>query len=85
MSSRYQRALVIGLGASGRAAVRLLVSLGVEVHAYDRRETVEDAPEGATLFLGAEVPGGDAFEGVDLMVLSPGAVSYTHLTLPTKL
>ncbi len=78
MSVPYRRALVIGLGASGRAAVRLLVSLGVRVHAYDRREAVEDAPEGAVLFLGAEVPGADAFEGVDLIVLSPGVPPGPH-------
>jgi len=78
MSIPYRRALVIGLGASGRAAVRLLVSLGVSVHVYDRREAVEDAPEGAVLFLGAEVPGADAFEGVDLMVLSPGVPPGVH-------
>lgn len=78
MNTPYRRALVIGLGASGRAAVRLLVSLGVSVHVYDRREVVEDAPEGAVLFLGTEVPGADAFEGVDLMVLSPGVPPGPH-------
>ncbi|MGH1342944.1 MAG: UDP-N-acetylmuramoyl-L-alanine--D-glutamate ligase [Nannocystales bacterium] len=78
MSIPYRRALVIGLGASGRAAVRLLVSLGVSVHVYDRRDAVEDPPEGAALFLGAEVPGADAFAGVDLMVLSPGVPPGPH-------
>ena len=84
MSVPYRRALVIGLGASGRAAVRLLVSLGVDVHVYDRREVVEDAPKGAVLFLGAEAPGPDAFEGVDLMVLSPGVPPGPHREACTR-
>jgi UDP-N-acetylmuramoylalanine--D-glutamate ligase len=78
MSTAYRRALVIGLGASGRAAIRLLTAMGVDVHAYDRRESVDDAPAGATLFLGTEVPGADAFDGVDLMVLSPGVPPGPH-------
>ncbi len=78
MSTRYRRALVIGLGASGRAAVRLLQAMGVDVHAYDQRETVDDAPEGVTLFLGRETPDAAAFEGVDLMVLSPGVPPGPH-------
>src|SRR5690606_5303032 len=64
------RALVVGLGASGRAAIELLVQLGLEVHAYDAKTPVQ-APVGASLFVGAEVPA-DAFAGVDLIVLSPG-------------
>ena len=78
MNAPYRRALVIGLGASGRAAIRLLTAMGVEVHAYDRRDSVEDAPAGATLFLGTDVPGADAFDGVDLMVLSPGVPPGPH-------
>ncbi len=78
MTAPYRRALVIGLGSSGRAAVHLLLSLGVGVHVYDRREVVEDAPDGAVLFLGAEVPDAGAFEGVDLMVLSPGVPPGPH-------
>ena len=74
----YTRALVIGLGASGRAAIRLLTALGVPVRAYDRSPHVDDPPEGATLFLGTDVPGPEAFEGVDLMVLSPGVPPGPH-------
>jgi len=74
----YHRALVIGLGASGRAAVRLLQTMDVAVHVYDRRPQVDDPPAGARLFLGDEVPGADAFEGVDLMVLSPGVPPGPH-------
>lgn len=78
MSAAYRRALVIGLGASGRAAVRLLVSLGVQVHAYDCSEVVDDPPDGAVLFLGTQVPSADAFEGVDLVVFSPGVPPGPH-------
>lgn len=78
MSTGYRRALVIGLGASGRAAVQLLLSLGVRVHAYDRREVVDDAPANVELFLGSDVPGAEAFEDVDLMVLSPGVPPGPH-------
>ncbi|MEM6291749.1 MAG: UDP-N-acetylmuramoyl-L-alanine--D-glutamate ligase [Myxococcota bacterium] len=76
--SGYRRALVIGLGASGRAAVSLLQALGVDVHVYDRRPVVDDAPQGVTLFLGDDVPSAAAFEGVDLMVLSPGVPPGPH-------
>ncbi len=78
MSTTYRRALVIGLGASGRAATGLLTAMGVEVHAYDRSDAVDDPPEGATLFLGTDVPGPEAFDGVDLMVLSPGVPPGPH-------
>ncbi|MCR9163941.1 MAG: UDP-N-acetylmuramoyl-L-alanine--D-glutamate ligase [Nannocystaceae bacterium] len=78
MSTAYRRALVIGLGASGRAAIRLLTAMGVQVHAYDQREVVDDAPAGVTLFLGTEVPCPEAFEDVDLMVLSPGVPPGPH-------
>lgn len=78
MSTGYRRALVVGLGASGRAAIRLLLSQGVHVRAYDQREVVEDAPPNVELFLGSDVPGADAFEDVDLMVLSPGVPPGPH-------
>ncbi len=78
MTAVYRRALVIGLGASGRAAVRLLTAMGVEVHAYDRRSDLEDAPQDVTLFLGGDAPDEAAFDGVDLMVLSPGVPPGPH-------
>lgn len=78
MNARYRRALVIGLGASGRAAIRLLTAMGVPVHAYDRRASVDDPPPGATLFLGDDAPSAEAFDGVDLMVLSPGVPPGPH-------
>lgn len=59
------RALVVGLGTSGRAALELLQALEVGVVGYDQR------PDGS---LGIEIHSAfDAcFEGVDVVVLSPG-------------
>ncbi|WAS92083.1 UDP-N-acetylmuramoyl-L-alanine--D-glutamate ligase [Nannocystis punicea] len=64
-------ALVIGAGASGRAAAELLVFLGARVRLYDQNPGAA-VPEGVEPVLGAaEVPP-EAFAGVELMVLSPG-------------
>lgn len=64
-------ALVIGAGASGRAAAELLVFLGARVRLYDQNPGAA-VPDGVEPVLGAaDVPAG-AFAGVDLMVLSPG-------------
>jgi UDP-N-acetylmuramoylalanine--D-glutamate ligase len=76
----WKRALVYGLGASGRAASRLLLSLGVPVLAVDARpaealdaELVEGGLAGAE---GFELRAGgepEALpEGVDAVVVSPG-------------
>ena len=75
-SDRWRRAYVLGLGLSGTAAVRLLLHLGVEVIASDRRAAGElelaglaGAP-GLELRLGvedAELPA-----GLDALVVSPG-------------
>lgn len=74
--SSWKRSLVFGLGESGRAATRLLRSLGIEVVAVDRRLAeslpVEDllADSGVELMLGDEpetLP-----ENIDGVVLSPG-------------
>lgn len=64
-------ALIIGAGASGRAAAALLLSLGARVHVYDARADAQ-VPAGAVPFLGAPEPPPAAFAGVDSMVLSPG-------------
>ncbi len=69
--------LVVGLGASGRAAARLLASRGAKVILNDRR-TAEELPEavalageiGAGLELGAH--DAELFTSVDRVVLSPG-------------
>ena len=72
----WRRALVYGLGLSGRAAARLLRARGVPVVAADRR--TDDALDlgdlavdpGVELLLGAEPR--ELPPGVDLLVLSPG-------------
>ena len=67
----HQRALVVGLGRSGVAAAQLLLEAGVEVRGYDRRHDVS-APAGVRTFFGEPTDAVPAFEGVDLVVLSPG-------------
>lgn len=68
---RWTTALIVGLGASGVAAARLLAALGVRVRAYDRNPEAA-LPDGIADFRGtAEIPDA-ALEGVDLVVLSPG-------------
>lgn len=68
----WRRALVVGLGRSGRAAASLLRALGVEVRGYDARGVLDDPPDGVESFLGTPQPPDEAFEGIDLLVLSPG-------------
>lgn len=76
--------LVVGLGASGRAAARLLASRGAKVVLNDQRsadalpEAVALASElGARLELGAHPPA--LFTSVDRIVLSPGVPSLPAL------
>ncbi len=72
----WRRALVYGLGLSGRAATRLLRARGVAVVAADRRPRGEldldelAADPGVELALGAEPR--ELPPDVDLLVLSPG-------------
>ncbi|MEM9456905.1 MAG: UDP-N-acetylmuramoyl-L-alanine--D-glutamate ligase [Myxococcota bacterium] len=63
---------MVGLGRSGRAAVDLLRALGVPVRGYDARDAVEGLPSDLPTYLGAPLPPDEAFEGIDLLVLSPG-------------
>jgi UDP-N-acetylmuramoylalanine--D-glutamate ligase len=63
---------VIGAGASGLAATRLLVAAGVEVRIYDRRSEVPGLPTPIETHLGVPEPPDAAFAGIDLLVLSPG-------------
>ena len=67
----WRRALVIGLGCSGRESAALLRQLDLEVRAYDRNPAAT-APDGVELFLGDPAPPVEAFAGIDLLVLSPG-------------
>ena len=68
----WQHALVVGLGASGLAAARLLLELGVRVRGYDQRDEVAELPGGLEPFVGATAPPAAAFAGVDGVVISPG-------------
>jgi UDP-N-acetylmuramoylalanine--D-glutamate ligase len=69
-SPPFRRALVVGLGQSGRAACALLLQLGAQVRGYDRQ--ADAALPGIEAFVGASEPPPEAFAGIDLMVLSPG-------------
>ena len=80
----WRRALVIGLGQSGREAARLLIHLGLEVRAYDRRPDA-DLPAGARPFLGEPERRADALDGVDLAVHSPGVTTAHHLESDARL
>lgn len=67
----HSTALVIGAGASGRAAAELLLALGARVRLYDQNPAAQ-VPAGALPFLGAPELPPAALAGVDRMVLSPG-------------
>ncbi|MDC0716972.1 UDP-N-acetylmuramoyl-L-alanine--D-glutamate ligase [Nannocystis bainbridge] len=64
-------ALVIGAGASGRAAAELLVFLGARVRLYDQNPDAT-VPAGVEPVLGAAELPAEAFAGLGLMILSPG-------------
>ncbi len=74
-----KKATVFGLGKSGIASVRKLVSLGVKVAATDSNALVDT---GAIEKLGVELEIGKhtlkSIEGADLIVVSPGV----HLDIP---
>ncbi|MCH9686782.1 MAG: UDP-N-acetylmuramoyl-L-alanine--D-glutamate ligase [Deltaproteobacteria bacterium] len=68
----WRRALVIGLGRSGLAAVQLLRAMGVDVRGYDARPQVPGLPDELLVDLGSPAPPATAYDGIDLLVLSPG-------------
>lgn len=68
----WKRALVVGLGRSGVAAAALLQALGVAVRGYDARASIDGLPAGVEPWLGEQAAPDAAFEGIDLLVLSPG-------------
>ncbi len=68
----WTRALVVGLGRSGVAAAALLGALGVAVRGYDARASIDGLPAGLEPWLGEPTAPDAAFEGIDLLVLSPG-------------
>lgn len=77
MNLHGRTAIVVGLGKSGLAALRLLAGMGCRVRGNDKKSEAElgalatDARAlGAELFLGGHPD--EAFDGCDLVVLSPG-------------
>ena len=67
------RALVIGLGRSGKAGAEALVKMGAEVDVYDGNEDIEKVEWAASI--GAEASFGERpanVKGYDMLVLSPG-------------
>ncbi|PRP93660.1 UDP-N-acetylmuramoyl-L-alanine--D-glutamate ligase [Enhygromyxa salina] len=72
---KFRCALVIGCGQSGVAAAELLHARGCEVRLFDRRTSLEGLPArlaDCTRYLGRELAPDEAFDGLDLLVLSPG-------------
>lgn len=81
---KNKRAVVVGLGLSGIAACRLLVSRGVSVVATDSKarnhvsaEVLALEGEGIVLVLGGHV--GARMSEADLVVVSPGVPSFLEL------
>ncbi|EPR44450.1 UDP-N-acetylmuramoylalanine--D-glutamate ligase [Desulfovibrio sp. X2] len=72
---RGHKAVVVGAGASGRAAVRLLLALGAEVTLLDKAEPSDAVrafiEETAVAFQSGAHSAGQ-FTGADMIVLSPG-------------
>lgn len=71
-----KKAIVVGLGASGDAAARLLLSRGYAVVATDSRAIAPAVP-GVELVLGGHA--GVDFNGADLIVVSPGVANLPVL------
>lgn len=65
------RVLVVGLGASGQAALELCLLGDADVHAYDRKTWEGPSKAGVRFFSGPEIPDA-AFAGVKNVVMSPG-------------
>lgn len=63
--------LLVGLGASGKAALSLLLCTQQPIHAYDRKPWQGERPAGVTFFEGEQIPE-EAFAGVKTVVMSPG-------------
>jgi UDP-N-acetylmuramoylalanine--D-glutamate ligase len=70
------RAIVVGLGASGDAAARLLALRGASVVATDSRTAAPEIP-GVEMVLGGHA--GVDFNGADLIVVSPGVPNLPFL------
>jgi UDP-N-acetylmuramoylalanine--D-glutamate ligase len=80
-----RRALVLGLGRSGRAAAAALVRHGVEVVAADRSAAADAgrlADEGVEVRLGSEEE--SLLDGVELVVKSPGVPAESPLAVAAR-
>ena len=80
MLADVARALVLGLGRSGRAASLALARRGIAVLGVDRRADADDGrlrEAGVEVVAGAEDPA--LLDGVDLLVKSPGVRSEAPL------
>lgn len=75
------RALVIGLGTSGRAAAALLLAEGYEVRGFDSRPNASPLESLTACHLGGTTAPPVAYEGLDLLVLSPGVPPAPHRAL----
>ena len=80
-----KRVLLVGLGARGRAACRLLCDSGASVLAVDRKDTTALQTEakrlaklGAEVHLGLAKPDAKLLSGVDLGVISVGGIRETE-------
>lgn len=81
-----KNAIVVGVGASGRAAIELLLSRGANVIATDRA-AVENIPASTRKLPVDFVLGGHDgvdFEAADLVVVSPGVPSFAALEAAEK-
>jgi UDP-N-acetylmuramoylalanine--D-glutamate ligase len=81
---RGRQILVIGLGASGQAAVKVLIDEGARVRVTEERQREEIAgPAGAAEGAGAEVLAGghrpEHLEGAELVVTSPGVPEHAPI------
>jgi UDP-N-acetylmuramoylalanine--D-glutamate ligase len=79
-----KRVAVVGLGASGVAAARLLLRRGARIIGFDQKPLAQLGSPGRSLeALGVPlITGGDAFEevkNVDLVLVSPGVPSFSAL------
>ena len=80
MLDEVDRALVLGLARSGRAAALALARRGVEARGYDRDERLDAGrlrEAGVEVVLGAADPA--LLDGVDLLVKSPGVPAEAPL------
>lgn len=68
---RTQSVVVAGLGMTGQASVRFLVRQGARVKVWDSRESAP-IPDSLTVPVCLGAPQADYFDGVDMLILSPG-------------